>query len=249
MEVSNPSSDETLNNALPQRTVPRPEPTLFRRVYSWGYVVIRAVISGTISGGINYGIAFVMYSAPSPQPHAYKFPSTVVGDFAVTSLIQGIIIWMLTVFGTFGDLRSGLGLPYVGGDSFIKDMTMIQLLPNVESRRDGFIRFWVRPSHKIDVLAPSASSSERSARLYRNMKLAGCSALISIPFYGLLAIAFVFSLYGVEYYERQTAIVMKAVFGGVSGFISSFLITWIVFIGVQLTQFIEAEAEKKAAGV
>ncbi|KAJ3099570.1 hypothetical protein HK100_004867, partial [Physocladia obscura] len=96
-------------------------------VYTWAYILVRSIISGAISGAINYGIAVIMYgNSNTAAPHAYKFPSTILGDFIVTLLVQGLILWFTTVAGVFLDLRTGLALAYVISENSASNIKLIQ---------------------------------------------------------------------------------------------------------------------------
>ncbi|KAI9352175.1 hypothetical protein BDR26DRAFT_1003182 [Obelidium mucronatum] len=232
------TSDSTLHNE-PRRL----EPTTFQRVYSWGYLLIRSVISGAISGAINYGIAYAMYSEPAAQPHAFNLPSSLLGNFVITTLIQGFLIWIITVFGTFADLRSGLALPYITGHKTMQRLLSIHYKPSVNSNLERALHFWVPIAGQIDILAPTAPYAERMSRLKRNFKMAGYSCLISIPVYTLLAVIYVFPLFGMGFYNRVDAMRIIWVFSGIIGFLSSIVITWIVQASQQL-QLVVAQESK-----
>ncbi|KAH8670686.1 hypothetical protein BGZ61DRAFT_363307 [Ilyonectria robusta] len=63
------------------------------------YVFIMAGIGGMIiSGGINFGLAYVMYTTQNTvlNPiYLFQLPNTLAGDAAVTIIIQCIITWFM----------------------------------------------------------------------------------------------------------------------------------------------------------
>ncbi|KAK4666012.1 hypothetical protein QC763_407585 [Podospora pseudopauciseta] len=82
-----------------------------------------------LSGGINFAIAYAMYTAPqyttspgtnpdgTPQPPdkitLWSFPSTLAGDAAVTIILQCLVTWLIELFLVNRDLKTG-GVPPIG---------------------------------------------------------------------------------------------------------------------------------------
>ncbi|KAK4187214.1 hypothetical protein QBC35DRAFT_464037 [Podospora australis] len=69
-----------------------------------------------VSGGINFGIAYAMYTSPTSlsQPITlWAFPSTLAGDAAVTIILQCLVTWFIELFLVNRDLASG-GVAPVG---------------------------------------------------------------------------------------------------------------------------------------
>ncbi|KAK4200842.1 hypothetical protein QBC40DRAFT_199670 [Triangularia verruculosa] len=76
-----------------------------------------------VSGGINFAIAYAMYTAPqyttgiSGNPPdtitLWSFPSTLAGDAAVTIILQCLVTWLIELFLVNRDLKRG-GVAPVG---------------------------------------------------------------------------------------------------------------------------------------
>ncbi|KAK4180303.1 hypothetical protein QBC36DRAFT_356861 [Triangularia setosa] len=73
-----------------------------------------------LSGGINFAIAYAMYTAPQyttghppDKITLWSFPSTLAGDAAVTIILQCLVTWLIELFLVNRDLKTG-GVAPVG---------------------------------------------------------------------------------------------------------------------------------------
>ncbi|KAK8070190.1 hypothetical protein PG994_006806 [Apiospora phragmitis] len=70
-----------------------------------------------LSGGINFAIAYAMYTTqhytPSNMIRLFQLPNTLAGDMAVTIFIQCIITWLVELILVNRDLKSG-GVQAIG---------------------------------------------------------------------------------------------------------------------------------------
>ncbi|KAK0672041.1 hypothetical protein QBC41DRAFT_314569 [Cercophora samala] len=70
-----------------------------------------------LSGGINFAIAYAMYTAPQyttgkgdtgpDKITLWSFPSTLAGDAAVTIILQCLVTWLIELFLVNRDLKTG----------------------------------------------------------------------------------------------------------------------------------------------
>lgn len=110
----------------------------------WLYVVIMHLIGSIIiSGGINFAIAYGMYSTSADNVRLWLFPNTLAGDLTVTIFIQCAITMFIDVALTSSDIRGGVISPFsnaLGSSStahrqvFGEDLTNLKMI--------WFKRFW-----------------------------------------------------------------------------------------------------------
>ncbi|KAL7933091.1 hypothetical protein V8C35DRAFT_304894 [Trichoderma chlorosporum] len=72
--------------------------------YIFGLDGIGALI---LSGGINFAIAYAMYTKQAKPIRLWQLPNTLAGDAAVTTIIQCIITWFVELFILRYDLSQG----------------------------------------------------------------------------------------------------------------------------------------------
>ncbi|KAH8879599.1 hypothetical protein GQ53DRAFT_789162 [Thozetella sp. PMI_491] len=63
-----------------------------------------------VSGGINFAIAYGMYTTQDTTLHPirlFELPNTLAGDAAVTIILQCIVTWLIEFVMVTGDLRNG----------------------------------------------------------------------------------------------------------------------------------------------
>ncbi|KAJ3391787.1 hypothetical protein HDU84_005349 [Entophlyctis sp. JEL0112] len=216
------------------------------QTYARFYVFVRAIACGSISAGVNYGIAYAMYAgADKPMPHAYMFPSTILGDYVVTALVQAIIVWFATAVGVFGDLRVGLVRANLISAKCVEDIK--KMISNNEC--DAFnvsaccVAMALPHPSKLDLLRPSISRPVFSAAMALNLRYAGYSAIISLIAFIPPAIAATYGTLGLAYYGRQDAIFAKAAFSGIMGFTSSVVISLMVLVSAQVWSSSDVNAE------
>ncbi|KAI0133773.1 hypothetical protein BJ170DRAFT_590782 [Xylariales sp. AK1849] len=70
-------------------------------------LVPHGIIAAIISGAINLVIAIGMYGTTADSVNLFKFPNTLVGDTAVTIILQCIITWLIELMLVNHDLRKG----------------------------------------------------------------------------------------------------------------------------------------------
>ncbi|KAI8836486.1 hypothetical protein BJ741DRAFT_649138 [Chytriomyces cf. hyalinus JEL632] len=206
-----------------------------KRVYMAMYVSIRSLATGIVSGGINYGIAFLMYSAPNARPHAFLFPSTIVGDLFITAVVQGVLVWLITSASVYADFRSGIAVPLSATPNLVKRVfTMHQSSQtNPLTLSNRVLLKWTPLQSETDVFQRSISTEKRRSHFRRTLSLAFQSALWSVLVYVMLSVTVIYSWLGVGYYERVTAFWIKAVFGGVCGALSGLIVCCLVVAGAE----------------
>ncbi|KAI5918136.1 hypothetical protein F4810DRAFT_603018 [Camillea tinctor] len=71
--------------------------------------ILDGIGAAVLSGGINFAIAYGMYSGQTPDKpiRLFQFPNTLAGDAAVTIIIQCLITWLVEVILVNWDLRKG----------------------------------------------------------------------------------------------------------------------------------------------
>ncbi|KAG8169925.1 hypothetical protein KVR01_000670 [Diaporthe batatas] len=89
---------------LPDKRVPSSHLTLHQFLYIAGSHGIGALI---ISGGINFALAYAMYTTTDDPIRLWQFPNTLAGDTAVTIIVQCLMTWMIEMFIVNRDLRKG----------------------------------------------------------------------------------------------------------------------------------------------
>ncbi|KAK0629032.1 hypothetical protein B0T17DRAFT_174431 [Bombardia bombarda] len=78
--------------------------------------IIDGIGAMILSGGINFAIAYAMYTSASTLTHPinlFQLPNTLAGDAAVTIIVQSIITWLIELLLVNRDLASG-GVAPVG---------------------------------------------------------------------------------------------------------------------------------------
>ncbi|KAJ4423198.1 hypothetical protein N0V82_002192 [Gnomoniopsis sp. IMI 355080] len=98
------SSEEPPSVLRPDKRVPSTKLTLHQFLYIFGSHGIGAMI---ISGGINFAIAYAMYTTTDDPVRLFELPNTLVGDAAVTVIMQTIMTWLIEMLVVNRDLRKG----------------------------------------------------------------------------------------------------------------------------------------------
>ncbi|KAJ4863398.1 hypothetical protein T069G_04352 [Trichoderma breve] len=106
-EQQRPAAEDTKDEAR-SKTVPSSRFTGHQLFYIFGLDGIGALI---ISGGINFAIAYAMYTRQSKPIRLWQLPNTFAGDAAVTIIIQCIITWFVELFILRYDLSQGAVQP------------------------------------------------------------------------------------------------------------------------------------------
>ncbi|KAH7025738.1 uncharacterized protein B0I36DRAFT_365409 [Microdochium trichocladiopsis] len=84
------------------------DPTEKLSVHQLLYIFVINGLGGfIISGGINFAVAYGMYARTTEPIWLFQLPTTLLGDAGVTTILQSIITWLITVLMVNGDLRSG----------------------------------------------------------------------------------------------------------------------------------------------
>jgi len=84
------------------------DPTQRLSTHQLLYIFVINGLGGLIiSGGINFAVAYGMYARTTEPIWLFQLPTTLLGDAGVTTIIQSIITWLITVLMVNGDLRSG----------------------------------------------------------------------------------------------------------------------------------------------
>ncbi|RKP02705.1 hypothetical protein CXG81DRAFT_17674 [Caulochytrium protostelioides] len=142
------------------------------------YFVIRCLVSGVISAGVNTGVAFAMYQGQT-DIRLWFFPNVIAGDAAVTVFIQSLIGWNLDGALTFGDVQNGI----------------LPVLPGVARWMEKYriTRFYLNHSLQQFKGARDFDPAHRHPRTWRLRRLAGnifrallIGAILFPPFWGLL---------------------------------------------------------------
>ncbi|EEB07525.1 fungal protein [Schizosaccharomyces japonicus yFS275] len=75
------------------------------------YLLIQAVGSFIISGGVEFAIAYGMYHNADQPVRLWRLPNTLSGDAAVTLFVQTIITYWIEIILVRADLHSGIVKP------------------------------------------------------------------------------------------------------------------------------------------
>ncbi|KAB5566675.1 hypothetical protein GE09DRAFT_743805 [Coniochaeta sp. 2T2.1] len=114
--------------------------------------VLDGLGAGILSGGINFAVAYAMYTTQDTLSHPirlFRLPNTLAGDAAVTIILQSLITWFIEFFLVRRDLAAG-GVSPIG------------FLPRPTSR------FWRRLFLLDEFALPSATEDETGrARVLR----------------------------------------------------------------------------------
>ncbi|KAI8839852.1 hypothetical protein BJ741DRAFT_83787 [Chytriomyces cf. hyalinus JEL632] len=208
-----------------------------KRGYMAVYVCIRSLATGIVSGGINYGIAFLMYSSPNARPHAFLFPSTIIGDLFITAVVQGVLVWLITSASVYADFRSEIAVPLSATPNLAKRVFIMhqrpQTNPSTLTLINRVLLKWAPLQSETDAFQRSISNEKRRSRFKCTLSLAFQSALWSLLVYVATSVAVIYTWLGMGYYERVTAFWIKAVFGGVCGALSGLVVCSLVVAGAE----------------
>ncbi|KAK1759610.1 hypothetical protein QBC47DRAFT_111896 [Echria macrotheca] len=112
---SSPSSSTRPATAPTPQTSPvhLQRPTTKLTTHQLFYIFILDGLGAAIlSGGINFAIAYAMYTSPSSSPILlWQLPNTLAGDAAVTIILQSIITWLVELVLVNRDLSRGSVAP------------------------------------------------------------------------------------------------------------------------------------------
>ncbi|KAK3945493.1 hypothetical protein QBC46DRAFT_93311 [Diplogelasinospora grovesii] len=135
-----PPTPETTTTRLP----PTDRLTNHQIFYIFGLDGVGAMI---LSGGINFAIAYAMYTTQNTALHPirlFQLPNTLAGDCAVTIIIQCIITWLVELILVSRDLASG-GVAPIGFVPQPKNRLLrwFMFLDTTEADTPGSIGGWV----------------------------------------------------------------------------------------------------------
>ncbi|EPX71829.1 uncharacterized protein SOCG_03765 [Schizosaccharomyces octosporus yFS286] len=107
------------------------------------YLLICAVGSFIISGGLEFAIAYGMYKNTIDRVRLWRLPDTLSGDLAVTNFVQAVLTYWIESALVQADLRSGLVKPlYLG--RFPRNTFMREILRAKPKYNFHFIVFrWI----------------------------------------------------------------------------------------------------------
>ncbi|KAJ3107842.1 hypothetical protein HDU97_003190 [Phlyctochytrium planicorne] len=204
--------DEPKSLYLPKPSVLSP---IRQKQFDIGYIAVNTIVSGVVSGIVNYYIAYAMYGPEqNTPPHLYTFAGTIPGDIVVTLIIQNIITWLITSISVYMDMRNGRALPWPA------PVSLIVRPGTAPNRLQRFFRYFYGPNNQADVLAPNLKGNARGKRVGKLFGRAALFSLITAPIYAIFAIAIVMAIFspaGKDEIERRSAFWIKGVVGAVFG--------------------------------
>lgn len=210
--------------------------SLHQLLYIFG---INGVGGLVISGGINFAIAYGMYLNASEPIWLFQLPTTLLGDAGVTTILQSIITWFITLLLVKGDLRSG-GVAPIG---FVKEPTnrLVRWLMFLPADDNSNQQERPSPTTRVDSSQQQGRASVFLSLLafVRDQALRGF--LFSIPFFAIMigpTVGILLS-HGIPsggdwVYPRTWAPqIFKLLYGGILGMFMSpvFVLFWTVRCG------------------
>ncbi|KAI6088553.1 hypothetical protein F4821DRAFT_233226 [Hypoxylon rubiginosum] len=136
------SSDESPSSSIRQNERGFKKPTERFTAYQLLYIFILDGIGAFIvSGGINFAIAYGMYSHQDPirKPiRLFGYPETLAGDAGVTVIVQCVITWYIELIFVNWDLKKGSVRP-------------IGFIPEPKNRIVRWFMFLDRPAQTYEV--------------------------------------------------------------------------------------------------
>ncbi|KAK3381501.1 hypothetical protein B0H63DRAFT_206485 [Podospora didyma] len=182
-----------------------------------------------LSGGINFAIAYAMYTIPPPTAapiRLWQLPNTLAGDGAVTIIIQSIITWLVELVLVNRDLSKGVVAPI----GFIPPPPLTTRL----SRAARWFLFLDRTTEAHEPGSAAHWAGFMFSQVVRAMVMAVLSfALLWGPSVGIL-MAFGTRSGGDWVYERTwTPQMYKLVLGGIQALLTTplFALFWLVRAG------------------
>jgi len=178
------------------------------------YLYTNIAVSFCVSGGVNAGLCYVLYPSDSlgEKPlGVFNWPATIAGDLVVTSVVMGIMTWILS---------GGLTL----ADSFNK--YPIHITSDIEIPPPYWVLYPHWPTIRPLLFNDPARSSDASPEF-------GCFAALANEFRTGLGLGIVAAVFGflvslvllvkTSAWSTEDMIMLKAVFGA----IVEVPITWI----------------------
>ncbi|UKZ74880.1 hypothetical protein TrVFT333_002550 [Trichoderma virens FT-333] len=187
--------------------------------YIFGLDGIGALI---LSGGINFAIAYAMYTRQTKPIRLWQLPNTLAGDAAVTMIIQCIITWFVELF----ILRYDLGQGAVQPIGFIPQPTHPWLRLFFFLPRDPMVEIerQPRPWSLLEIIQQAL----------RGFSFAVVSFLLLWPIFMGVLTAFGVKEGGDYYYhDKWLPQVFKLILGGVLGLLTTpwMAMFWLVKAG------------------